>query len=152
MNKSITCENCGKVFKDSKAGYKAIYYYKAHQSTCITKFRKKQRKFIRDFATNASDYEIHKLYEIMKDMDKYQFKDTQTTEEPEQKRLELDKEKYEERPDSAVSNASSIYEEWRFENNNYIVSDKDIVYDEYENQVGYRQMNDFSNEYELIIE
>lgn len=156
MNKSITCETCGKVFNDSKAGYKAIYYYKAHQSTCWSKFKKKQRKFIKDFAINASDEKINKLYEIMKDMDSYKYlENTQpkciVIEKPQQRTLELDKED-EERPDSCVSTASSIYEEWRYENNNYFVSDKDIVLDECDNKVGYRQMNDFNGEYELIVE
>ncbi len=154
-SKSITCENCGKVFSDSAKGYKAIYYFKAHQSTCWSKFQKKQRKFIKDFAINASDAKINKLYNIMQDMDSYEYNEDKpkciVIEKPQQRTLELDKDD-EERPDSSVSTASSIYEDWRFEKNNYKVSDKDVVYDEYENQVGYRQMNDFNGEYELIIE
>jgi uncharacterized C2H2 Zn-finger protein len=63
---SVECEICGKVFNDSAKGYKAHWYYKAHKNTCFTKFKKKQRKFIKDYSQNASDIEINRLYEFIK--------------------------------------------------------------------------------------
>jgi len=65
------CEICGKVFRDTSKGYKSEWYLKSHKNTCFRVFKKKQRKFIKDFSQNASDLEINRAYLFLKNPELY---------------------------------------------------------------------------------
>jgi hypothetical protein len=58
------------------------------------------------------------------------------------------------RPVSAVSTATtnSNYSEWHYDNIYYFVDNKNRVYDEYDNHIGKRVIEEFSGEFKLELE
>ena len=67
----IQCEICGKEFRDNSKGYKAEWFLNAHRNTCFRVYKKKQRKFIKDFTQNASDIEINRAYLFLQNPEQY---------------------------------------------------------------------------------
>jgi len=173
--KCIECEVCGKVFTNSAKGYKAEYYLKTHRKTCITKFKKKQLRECKDWLMNkATEIDINRLYLYIKNPNQSviniepplppeQFRDyspirsvspISKCSDTSENIFPFHKEDLE-RPasnTSVSSNASTIYEDWKYEHQNYIVNDKGVVYDEFDNIVGVRKMDDFNGEYKLIMD
>ncbi len=68
---TLKCEICGKEFRDTPKGYKAEYYLSAHRNTCFRQFKKKQRRYIRDYALNATDLEINRAYLFLQNPEQY---------------------------------------------------------------------------------
>ena len=147
---SIECEICGKVFNDSAKGYKAHWYYKAHKNTCFTKYKKKQRRFIKEFSQNATDLEINRLYQFIKNTKQFLFSETSSpSPSPSPSPITMNISNIDdedlERPASNTSNysTSSECDEWKYENTNYLVDNKNRVSDEYGNHIGKRYKDDF---------
>ncbi len=68
---TLKCEICGKGFSDTPKGYKAEYKLAAHRNTCFRQFKKKQRRYIRDYALNATDIEINTAYLFITNREQY---------------------------------------------------------------------------------
>ena len=142
---SIECEICGKVFNDTPKGYKAHWYYKAHKKNCFTKYKKKQRRFIKEYSQNATDIEINRLYQFIKNPKLSPTPSPTTTPSPSSSSssssitMNIDEEDLE-RPESNTSNysTSSECDEWKYDNINYLVDNKNRVSDEYGNYIGKR--------------
>jgi hypothetical protein len=67
----VSCDICGKTFNKTSKGYKAEWYLKSHKNNCFRVFKKKQRKFIKDFSINASDIEINRVYMFLQNQEQY---------------------------------------------------------------------------------
>ena len=146
---SIECEICGKVFNDTPKGYKAHWYYKAHKKNCFTKYKKKQRRFIKEYSQNATDIEINRLYQFIKNTKQFLFSETSSpSPSPSPSPITMNISNIDdedlERPASNTSNysTSSECDEWKYDNINYLVDNKNRVSDEYGNYIGKRYKDD----------
>ena len=59
---TATCENCGKVFKDTKTG-KAKYFLNRHNKSC---FVFNPKRLIRDITTGLKTLNLEQLQTILK--------------------------------------------------------------------------------------
>tara|TARA_R100001440_G_scaffold6855_1_gene13834 strand:- start:713 stop:1198 length:486 start_codon:yes stop_codon:yes gene_type:complete len=160
---NYSCEICGKEFKENGQKYRPKYQLNEHKKTCFTKFKKKQRRFIKDYSQNASDIEINRLYEFIKNPNSFYPKQQQEQEQPQCTRILTespksdiyDEESIPERPssnDSISTNNSEIEtESFYYDGYTYDVDKKNRVYDRDGNKIGYRYKDQWS-EYRLVYD
>ena len=68
---NYSCEICGKEFKENGQKYRPKYQLNEHKKTCFTKFKKKQRRFIKEYSQNATDIEINRAYLFLQNPEQY---------------------------------------------------------------------------------
>ena len=135
---------------------------KQHKKNCFRIFKKKQRLFIKDFSINASDIEINRVYMFLQNQEQYIEENMPIINNPNpslnSKNLEIlsNVDTDSDRPQSntsvrsceSVSTASNL-DEWDYENIKYFLDNKNRVYDEFNNKIGTRIKDDFSEDYKI---
>jgi len=162
----VICDICGKHFEDRGQKFKPINQMKQHKKNCFRIFKKKQRIFIKNFSINASDIEINRVYMFLQNQEQYlqenipiinndnQFKNLSPISKSEDILSNVDTDS--DRPPSNTSvrsfnsvSTSSELDSWDYENIQYFLDNKNRVYDEYDNKIGTRIKDEFSEEFKI---
>jgi hypothetical protein len=164
-HKYLECNLCGKKFYDKGQKLKPIYALNHHKTICKSTLDKRRKAHIKKFLLNASSEDTQEIFNIVMAKQKKQENpnlelthetNLQLTYENIKKITKIDSESDNEsdRPVSAVSTATtnSNYSEWHYDNIYYFVDNKNRVYDEYDNHIGKRVIEEFSGEFKLELE
>ena len=154
----VICDICGKHFEDRGQKFKPINQMKQHKKNCFRIFKKKQRIFIKNFSINASDIEINRVYMFLQNQEQYLQQAEQSIPSPISKSEEIlsNVDTDSDRPASNTSvrsfnsvSTSSELDSWDYENIQYFLDNKNRVYDEYDNKIGNRIKDEFSEEFKI---
>jgi hypothetical protein len=158
----VVCDICGKHFEDRGQKFRPINQMKQHKKNCFRIFKKKQRLFIKDFSINASDIEINRVYMFLQNQEQYIEENMPIINNPNpnlnSKNLEIlsNVDTDSDRPASNTSvrsidsvSTSSELDDWNYQNIQYFLDNKNRVYDEYNNKIGSRIKDEFSEEFKI---